>query len=128
MNPQQTLRILATALMLAVGAVMPRVAAAHAFPVGASPRVGCTLDSPPAEVVIDFDSPIESLFTKLEVLDRAGHKETIGDPAVSHDQCQLSVRLGHLAPGEFTVRWSVVSRDGHRTEGSYNFTLKDGGP
>ena len=29
-----------------------------------------------------------------------------------------------LAPGGYMVRWHVVSADGHRMKGQYNFTVK----
>ena len=29
-----------------------------------------------------------------------------------------------LTPGSYTVKWHVVSVDGHKTEGSYRFSVK----
>jgi hypothetical protein len=34
------------------------------------------------------------------------------------------VSLPSLSPGTYRVIWSVVARDGHRTEGDYTFTIK----
>ena len=42
-------------------------ASAHSFPDKESPAAGQKLASPPSEIVIDFDAPIEKLFAKLEV-------------------------------------------------------------
>lgn len=58
-------------------------AAAHAFPTGARPAVGSTISAPPPRVVVSFDSPIESLFAKLQVLDSTGENEADGEPVVS---------------------------------------------
>jgi hypothetical protein len=40
------------------------------------------------------------------------------------DRTMLEVSLPPLAPGRYQVFWSVVARDGHRTEGSYPFRVK----
>jgi methionine-rich copper-binding protein CopC len=36
----------------------------------------------------------------------------------------LEVSLPSLPTGNYHVFWSVVARDGHRTEGDYTFTIK----
>ena len=36
----------------------------------------------------------------------------------------LEADLKPLDPGKYHVFWSVVSRDGHRTEGDYTFRVK----
>lgn len=101
----------------------PSAVWAHAFPEAEQPRVGSTVSSPPARVSIKYDAPIQSLFSKLKVLDSSGKAVTIGSPKVGPDHRTLSIRLKPLKPGNYTVKWSVVAEDGHRTEGSYGFTL-----
>ena len=39
------------------------------------------------------------------------------------DQTLLDVSVPPLSPGTYRVFWSVVARDGHRTQGDYTFTL-----
>jgi methionine-rich copper-binding protein CopC len=104
----------------------PLIAWAHAFPQAEQPLVGSTVSTPPSRVTITYDAPIESLFAKLEVLDQAGQEQAQGPPAVGPDHRTLSVKLKPLKPGDYTVKWSVVAEDGHRTEGSYNFTVARG--
>jgi methionine-rich copper-binding protein CopC len=36
----------------------------------------------------------------------------------------LEVSLPPLAAGKYRVFWSVVARDGHRTEGHFTFQVK----
>jgi len=112
-------------LAIAAGAVLinPRPAHAHAFPNAENPKVGATLQTPPTRVVITFDSPIESLFAKLTVAGPSGDDEAAGPPGVDANTRQLSVPLRALKPGEYTIRWSVVAADSHRTEGSYTFDV-----
>lgn len=124
----QTSRGLIASLMAVVGLTMmsPSLTWAHAFPAAEHPGAGTSLDASPAAVVIDFDSPIESLFAKLEVVDGSGYEENAGPPKVGHNHRELRVALKPLAPGQYTVTWGVVAEDGHRTEGSYTFTVAAG--
>lgn len=101
-------------------------ARAHAFPASEQPMVGSTVNSSPPAVVITFDSPIEALFAKLEVFDSSGQDEAAGAPTVDAYHRQLSVPLKPLKPGDYTVKWSVVAEDSHRTEGSFQFTVAGG--
>jgi methionine-rich copper-binding protein CopC len=90
--------------------------------------VGSTVDGSPHEVAITFDSPIEELFAKVEVSDASGRDETKGLPKVGADHRQVSVPLKPLKAGDYTVKWSVVAEDSHRTEGSFQFTVAGGSP
>ncbi len=109
--------------LVAAAIFAPRYVLAHAFPVAEQPRVGSTVEAPPPRVTITFDAPIESLFAKLQVLDTAGHDQTASKPHVGAGRRELSVLLKPLRPGDYTVKWAVVAEDGHRTEGSYVFTV-----
>lgn len=101
----------------------PRAAAAHAFPEHENPSAGATVAASPARVAIDFDAPIETLFAKLEVMDAAGRNLAAAPPAVDPAKRRLSAAVPPLKPGPYTVAWRVVCADGHRTEGSYSFTV-----
>ncbi|HXR35815.1 MAG TPA: copper resistance CopC family protein [Candidatus Binataceae bacterium] len=96
---------------------------AHSFPQRQSPAAGETLTSPPSEVSIKYDAPIEKLFAKLEVVGPDGKNEATSAPQVSADGRTLSVKLVPLKPGEYEVKWGVVGIDTHRTQGSYTFTV-----
>jgi hypothetical protein len=113
-------------LLVATVLWLPRAALAHAFPEAEEPKVGSTVTSPPQQVSMRFDAPIESIFSRLEVLDSSGQRENEGTPQVNADTRTFTVHLKPLTPGEYTVKWSVVAKDGHRTEGSYTFTVAGG--
>jgi methionine-rich copper-binding protein CopC len=124
----KTLRmcISATAL-LAIVLSSPIVASAHSFPEKETPSAGQKVSSPPSEVVIDFDAPIEKLFAKLEVDGADGKNEDVGAAQVSDDGLRLSAKVPALKPGDYTVKWAVVCIDTHHTEGSYTFTVASSG-
>jgi copper resistance protein C len=113
--------------LLAIGVSNPTAAWAHSFPEQETPSAGQTVPSPPSEVAIKFDAPIEKLFAKLEVAGADGTNAAVGAPQVSDDGRQLSVRVGALKPGDYTVKWAVVCIDTHHTEGSYTFSVANGG-
>jgi len=96
----------------------------HAFPDHSVPRVGHTVDAPPA-VRIWFDGTIEPVFSTVHVEDADKRRVDKNDARVSaNDGTLLEVSLPPLAPGRYQVFWSVVARDGHRTEGSFAFRVK----
>ena len=100
---------------------------AHSFPEQETPSAGQKVASPPSEVVIKFDAPIEKLFAKLEVTGADGANQAIGAPQVSDDGIRLSVKVPLLKPGDYQVKWAVVCIDTHHTQGSYTFTVANGG-
>jgi len=105
--------------------VAPPSARAHAFPEHADPRVGASVGASPPEVRIWFDGEIEPVFSTVRVENENKQRMDRGDGGVSsEDHRLLAVRIPPLAPGKYRVYWSVVARDGHRTEGDYPFTVK----
>ncbi len=98
---------------------------AHAFPDHSDPRVGHTLEAPPPAVRIWFDGQIEPVFSTIRVEDTNKQRVDKGDGHVStQDSTLLEVSLPSLPSGKYQVFWSVVARDGHRTEGSFPFRIR----
>jgi methionine-rich copper-binding protein CopC len=118
-----TSRVLRVVVMVLLGATAP--AWSHAFPDHSEPRVGHTVDTPPPAVRVWFDGAIEPVFSTLRVEDAERRRVDRDDARVSPtDRTLLEVSLPPLPPGRYQVFWSVVARDGHRTEGSYPFRVK----
>ena len=98
-------------------------AAAHAFLDHAEPRVGSSTATPPTAITLSFTEPVEADFSRLEVLDHDGRPVPTG-PLEHPAGATVSVSVPALAPGDYTVRWAVVSVDTHPTEGQFRFTVK----
>ncbi len=96
---------------------------AHSFPEHESPSAGATVTAPPAQVTIKYNAPIEKLFDSLRVLNAAGEDQAAAKPKLSADGYELTVPVKPLSPGQYTVKWRVVSIDTHHTQGSYTFTV-----
>jgi hypothetical protein len=102
----------------------PAEAWPHAFPDHSEPRVGHSV-APPPTVRIWFDGAIEPVFSTIRVEDANKHRVDAGDGRVDPaDSTLLEVSLPALSPGRYKVFWSVVARDGHRTDGSFPFDVK----
>ncbi|HKQ67438.1 MAG TPA: copper resistance CopC family protein [Methylomirabilota bacterium] len=98
---------------------------AHAFLDRSEPRVGHTVDASPPAVRIWFDGQIEPVFSTVRVEDDGKHRVDKGDSRVDPASgTLLEVGLPPLPPGRYRVFWSVVARDGHRTEGDFAFRIK----
>ncbi len=98
---------------------------AHAHVVRSEPAPGSTLVDAPDRVVIWFTEPLEPSFSEIQTLDSTGARVDNGDSAVdSSDTTVMSVSLGALADGTYTVGWKNVSTvDGHRARGSFVFSV-----
>ena len=113
------------ALALAVAlALMPAGVSAHALPDHSEPRVGHSVEAP-RSVRIWFDGALEPVFSTIRVEDGDKRRVDAGDARVdTKDNRLLEVSLPSLPPGRYKVFWSVVARDGHRTEGMFPFQVK----
>ena len=98
---------------------------AHAALDHAEPKVGSTVEEPPALVKVWFSEGIEPAFSKLEVADASDHRIDKDDAHVDDkDEKLLIVSLPALKPGTYTVTWKVVAKDTHRTHGTFQFTVQ----
>src|SRR6185437_10851955 len=66
----------------------------------------------------------QPLFDKMVVKNAAGKVVSRGEAKVDpDDRSLLEVGLAPLPPGTYHVYWHVTSKDGHRTEGDFSFTV-----
>jgi len=97
---------------------------AHAFLDHATPPVGSTVSTPPAQVSLRFTQRLEPAFSRVQVQDAAGKRVDRDDAHLGDDATILAVSLGPLAAGRYVVKWRVLSVDTHVTEGDYTFTVR----
>ncbi len=108
-----------TALLLGTG-----VAWSHAFLERAEPRVGSTVKSAPSQVRAWFTQELEPAFSTLEVVNEKGERVDRGPARIdASSRALLQVPLKPLAPGNYRVKWRVLSVDTHVTEGDFTFRV-----
>lgn len=107
-------------------ATAPAPADGHAALVAASPMRRAALTEPPPYVELAFSERLEAAYVRLSVVDPTGLRVDLGDAAVTPDDARrLRVSLPPLRPGLYTVRFRVLSVDGHVVESSFPFTVRD---
>ena len=98
---------------------------AHAHLVTATPAPGSTVPAPPTALSIDFTEGVEPQFCTIAVQDAADHSVTTGAPATAPgNNKRLSIGLAPLTPGVYQVVWHATAVDTHKTEGTFQFTVK----
>ena len=112
-------------LLLALWLV-PIPAFAHAYLVKAQPAQRAVLFAPPDRVELWFNERLEAAFCTLRVFDAADKPVDKADMQVAPgDPKHLSVGLNPLTPGDYTVKFRVLSVDGHVVTNQFSFTVRE---
>jgi len=86
---------------------------------------GAQLTNAPTEVKIRFTGTVDPALSRIEVASTDGTSVDSGDThGDADDKTMLIVSLRQLLPGTYIVRWNAVSKDTHKTQGSFNFIMK----
>jgi len=114
-----------TLLLLASLAASPAVFA-HAHLKHQYPAADASVTAAPQALTLNFSEGIEPRFSGVKVT--GSQQQTVKIGAVKrndNDKTQLIAPIEQaLTPGEYIVEWHVVSVDGHKTQGSYRFSVK----
>lgn len=114
----------AAALVLAV-AFSP-AALAHAHLKSQYPAANANVEASPQALTLTFSEDIEPAFSGVEIVG-SGQKAmpTAEVERAPQQHNQLIVPLEKpLSSGSYQVNWHVLSVDGHKTKGSYTFSVK----
>ena len=100
-------------------------AGAHSVLDRTDPRAGVTVKAAPSQVRLWFTGGLEPAYSRVQVLDAAGHRADLGDGGVDDaNRALLRVSVPPLAPGAYRVVWRVLSVDSHVTEGQFSFRVE----
>jgi len=121
-NMSKALRIVSAAAVLA--AVAAGQALAHAHLKDSIPADKASVATP-AELDLIFTEELNLRFSGVKVTGPDKNNVKLGDAKLSGDEKTLSVPVsGRLGAGQYAVEWHVLSTDGHKTNGSFTFTVK----
>jgi len=113
---------LATAAAIAL---VPAAAFAHGKLENAVPAAGATLDAAPDALRLTFNEDLESTFSTVKVSDANGAAVTREKAKVdASNPRMLTIALPKLPSGSYSVQWSVMTHDAHKTKGTYTFQVK----
>ncbi|GAX91955.1 copper resistance protein CopC [Effusibacillus lacus] len=97
---------------------------AHANLTGTDPKDGAVLDESPEQIVLDFNEFLEREAVDLEILDGNGVSVTPVEIRIARDNAKrMLTDVPPLKEGTYTVRWSVLSEDGHPVTDSFRFSV-----
>ena len=100
-------------------------AEAHAVLVRSSPPNRAVLAQAPERVELWFNERLEPAYSTASVWSEAGSQVDARDVAVTTDDPRrLSVSLTTRAAGLYTVKYRVLSVDGHVVDSRITFTVK----
>jgi methionine-rich copper-binding protein CopC len=97
---------------------------AHAMLTKAEPPRRAQLTQPPAQVRLWFNEEVEKDYASLSVT-HADKPVTDAKPRLAEDDPRsIVLPMPQLSPGKYTVKFRVLSVDGHVVDSSYDFTVK----
>lgn len=129
-RPPAVRRRLRLAQALTLGVVLllarPEAAGAHAELTSTEPASGAQLDSPPAQVVLQFTEAVELAENGVEVLEASGDAIDVADAEhPGGDRARVVVDLPPLDDGAYVVSWRIISEDSHPISGAFTFAVGD---
>jgi methionine-rich copper-binding protein CopC len=97
---------------------------AHAHLHNASPADKAEIAAP-TELDLSFTEELNPAFSGVTLLGPDGKEVKLGDAALMEGNKMMMAPIPtSLKPGSYTVNWHVLSSDGHKSSGSYGFTVK----
>jgi methionine-rich copper-binding protein CopC len=112
-------------LPLLLALLPPAEGWAHAYLVRSAPAARASVARAPARVQLWFNERLEPAYSRLSVWDGGGKRVDAGDVEVAASEpTRLSVAVPALPPGPYTVKYRVLSVDGHVVESEFSFTVR----
>ena len=98
---------------------------AHTHLKDAFPADRATVTASPAELDLTFTEELNLKFTGIKITGPDKTEIKTGEASLKDGDKTLVVPVsGKLGAGSYSVEWHALSTDGHKTSGSYAFTVK----
>jgi methionine-rich copper-binding protein CopC len=105
--------------------LLPADGWSHAYLVRSAPAARATVGRSPDRIRLWFNERLEPAYSRLSVWSREGQRVDAGDAQVAgNEPTRLSVGVPALPPGPYTVKFRVLSVDGHVVEAEFVFTVR----
>jgi methionine-rich copper-binding protein CopC len=75
------------------------------------------------DVVLQYNGRVDVARSRLTLLDKDGGNPRKLESLAGEDAASLRTHLGALPPGSYTLRWEVLSVDGHISRGDQPLVL-----
>lgn len=106
--------------------VAPQMVWAHAHAGTSTPANDAVVKSMPANVTLTLTEGLEGAFSSMTLVDENGRAvPTAKSTLAPNDNKTMVLPIGKELPaGAYTVKWQALSKDGHKTQGAWSFTVK----
>jgi copper resistance protein C len=113
-------------LALSLALVGTNAAFAHAHLLSEKPADKATVSTAPTVLMLKFSEGVALGFTGVKVTGPGMTVIATGTGSLDpKEDSLLTIPVsGKLAAGLYTVAWHALSTDGHKTSGTYSFTVK----
>jgi len=119
--PRMKTLVLAT---FAVSLALAGQALAHAHLKTSAPAADSAVKQAPSELDLTFTESLNLKFSGVTVTGPDKKAVKTGTSSLMDADKTLMVPVSDkLAPGKYAVDWHVLSTDGHKTNGTYTFTI-----
>jgi methionine-rich copper-binding protein CopC len=120
---------LTAALAVLLTGSAPGEALAHAALLKAEPARRATLSKPPQRLRLWFNERLEPAYATVNLSRKGQGAINVGLAKVDEaDPKLLVLELPPLVPGVYTVKYRVLSVDGHTVDQGYSFTVRASAP
>ena len=117
--------ILAVLAVPALLLLLPADGWSHAYLVRSTPAARTAVARAPERVQLWFNERLEPAYSRLSVWNRDGQRVDAGDVQVAPTEPKrMSVGVPPLPTGPYTVKYRVLSVDGHVVEAQFDFTVR----
>jgi methionine-rich copper-binding protein CopC len=115
--------IASSALFVLVGLLLATQAIGHAILVRSNPKANEVVASGDLKLELEFNARVDAARSTLHLLLPSGETKKLEllpqpSPAI------LVAKASRLAPGTYSIRWQVLTNDGHITRGEVPFKVK----
>jgi methionine-rich copper-binding protein CopC len=111
--------------VVALGLWWPATVFSHAYLVRSTPAARAVVTRSPERVQLWFNERLEPAYSRVSVWNREGQRVDAGDVEVAAaEPTRLSVAVPLLPAGAYTVKYRVLSVDGHVVESQFGFTVR----
>jgi copper transport protein len=122
-----TRRGLVTLVVALVGLILASTAFAHSTLIGTSPRADAVVQESPAEVVLEFNEPVETALGSIRVFNAEGERVDL-EEIMRPSGPEVAVGLeDDLENGTYTVAWRAISADSDPINGAFVFHVGERG-
>lgn len=113
--------------MLVAGLLAAAPCWSHAVLKASTPASGAEIAPSQVDLKLVFNEPLEDRFCSVSIV--AANGQVVASPVLKAEEKDPStltatVPTGSLSAGRYSLRWSAMGRDGHRTKGEFGFTVK----